>query len=263
MIPKIIHFSWFSGDPVPDRIQSMMATWKSHMPDYEYMLWDAEKLAETGNVFAAEAVSVRKWAFAADFVRFYAVYTYGGIWLDTDIEVFKPFDPLLDNAMFVGREIYSHGYRPKKFYLTAHCFGAEKGHPLVKECLDYYGERHFIRSRDQAVPEHLRYDMTISPEIMAVLALRYGYKWTDGHDREYLLDGGIRLYPSWYFDSPQYNPMSEVYCIHRTIGSWRPGNAGTVNYHLTDPKKKNLSYYLVKAGKRILSLFHVALIRIS
>ena len=88
MIPKLIHYSWFSGEPYPQFLQECMDTWRKVLPDYEFMLWDAEKLAECHNVFANEAASVKKWAFAADFVRLYAVYHYGGIWLDTDVEMF-------------------------------------------------------------------------------------------------------------------------------------------------------------------------------
>lgn len=111
-----------------------MDTWKKVLPDYEFILWDAKKLAECNNVFANEAVSVKKWAFAADFVRLYAVYHYGGIWLDTDVEMFKSFDPFLNDGMFIGREYYI--YRDKLWHeftmLTSHCFGAEKNiHLLV------------------------------------------------------------------------------------------------------------------------------------
>lgn len=98
MIPKIVHYSWFSGDSYPEHLKACMDTWKKVLPDYEFVLWDAKRLAECNNVFANEAVSVRKWAFAADFVRLYAVYHYGGIWLDTDVELFKSFDPFLNDG---------------------------------------------------------------------------------------------------------------------------------------------------------------------
>ena len=104
MIPKLIHYSWFSGEPFPKHIEELMKTWKKVLPDYEFMLWDAKKLAEVNNTFANEAVSVGKWAFAADFIRLYAVYTYGGIWLDTDVEKYKSFNPYLKHKMFIGRE---------------------------------------------------------------------------------------------------------------------------------------------------------------
>ena len=74
MIPKIIHYTWFSGEDFPEDVKACMDTWKKVLPDYEFMLWDAKKLSEINNTFANEAVSVRKWAFASDFVRMYAVY---------------------------------------------------------------------------------------------------------------------------------------------------------------------------------------------
>ena len=135
MIPKLIHYSWFSGEPYPAFLKECMDTWKKVLPDYEFILWDAKKLAECNNTFANEAVSVKKWAFAADFVRLYAVYHYGGIWLDTDIDMFKSFDPFLNDGMFIGREYYVHQEKGKEDFvtLTSHCFGAEKGHPFLKE----------------------------------------------------------------------------------------------------------------------------------
>ena len=104
MIPKIIHYTWFSGEDYPEEVKACMDTWKKVLPDYEFMLWDAKKLSEINNTFANEAVSVRKWAFASDFVRMYAVYNHGGIYIDTDIEMYKSFDPFLKHRMFIGRE---------------------------------------------------------------------------------------------------------------------------------------------------------------
>lgn len=88
--------TWFSGDPYPESIRYMMSTWKKFLPDYEIWLWDMNRLkSEVNSTFANEAVSVRKWAYAADVTRLFAVYKYGGIWLDTDVEVFSSLDPFL------------------------------------------------------------------------------------------------------------------------------------------------------------------------
>ena len=87
MIPKIIHYSWFSGEEMPESFIQMMDTWKKHLPDYEFKLWDRKALDEANIMFADEAISVRKWAFAADAIRVYAVYHYGGIWLDGDAAI--------------------------------------------------------------------------------------------------------------------------------------------------------------------------------
>lgn len=244
MIPKLIHYSWFSGEPFPAHIQALMETWKKYLPDYEFMLWDAKKLAEVNCTFANEAISVRKWAFAVDFIRVYAVYTYGGIWLDTDIEMFKSFDPFLKHRMFIGREANFHCI-PKKRYLTSHCFGAEMNHPFLLDCLNYYKDRQFIGSKDERLPQTMRYDLTIIPEIQAKIAIKhYGYDPNGFIDTYQELKEGIAVYPSDYFDSPRYNTMHNVVCIHRAEGGWRPGNdKSQPDYSSTNVLPHDKMYY--------------------
>lgn len=248
MIPKLIHYSWFSNEPFPEHIQELISTWKQHLPDYEFRLWDGDMLAQIGCEYANEAVSVKKWAFAADFLRNYVVYKYGGIWLDTDIEVFKSFDPFLNNRMFIGAEANFHN-TPKQRYVTSHCFGAEPGHPFLKQCVDYYTNRHFIHSSNEELPLSLRYDLQlILPEIHGIiLKENFGYN-SDGYiDKEQYLSEGIHVYPSDYFDSPRYNSMKNVVCIHRAQGGWRPNpNTGKPDYSTTDQKKKDIKYYVSK-----------------
>ena len=254
MIPKIIHYSWFSGDPYPAELKACMDTWKKVLPDYEFILWDAKKLAECNNVFANEAVSVRKWAFAADFVRLYAVYHYGGIWLDTDIEMFKSFDSFLSDGMFIGREYYVH-HHPKtgKDYtmLTSHCFGAEKEHPFIGECLEFYENRHFIRSHNEQLEQRLRYDMTIIPDLQMSLAQNYGFDNSNSNNNMQLLKNGVHVYPYQYFDQPGYTSMKDVVCIHRVAQSWNPNAKGFTANSITDVKKKTLGYYKMKAQQRL------------
>lgn len=264
MIPKIIHYSWFSTNPFPEHIKKIMQTWSIFLPDYEFVLWDAQKLKSINNTFANEAISVKKWAFAADFVRLYAVYTYGGIWLDTDVEIFKSFNPFLNDKMFIGREWYTHNYSPQICYLTSHCFGAEKGHPFLKECLDFYSNRHFIRTDNKLYPEQLRYDMTIIPEIQANLARNYGYNWLEEINDHQLLNNNIHIYPHQFFDAPGYHNMKDVVCIHRATGGWRPNNENNIpDYSFTNPHKKDLIYYIDKILNGTLKKFGFQLIRVS
>lgn len=243
MIPKIIHYSWFSGDPFPDFIKECMSTWRRNLPDYEFILWDAKKLAECNNTFANEAVSVKKWAFAADFIRLYAVYHYGGIWLDTDIDMFKSFDPFLSDGMFIGREYYVHKEQGKEEFttLTSHCFGAEKNHPFLKECLEFYEHRHFIRSYNEKLPQELRYDMTIIPMLQMRLAENYGFDSRNNINKLQILSNGIHVYPYQYFDQPGYTSMQDVVCIHRVAQSWNK-KSGLATREITNPKKKTLGY---------------------
>ena len=104
MIPKLIHYSWFSNDEMPLAYKKMVDTWKRVLPDYEIRLWDAEALKSANMRFANEAYSVKKWAFAADAIRNYALYHYGGIWLDADVVMYKSFDSFLKYRMFIGKE---------------------------------------------------------------------------------------------------------------------------------------------------------------
>ena len=251
-IPKIIHYSWFSGEEYPEDIKACMDTWKTVLPDYEFVLWDAQKLAELNNIFSNEAVSVRKWAFASDFVRLYAVYTYGGIWLDTDIEMYKSFDPYLDHRLFIGREgneDWNCSNHSTVSLLTSHCFGAEPGHPYLKMCLDFYNNRHFIRCLNDEYPQHLKYDMLILPRLQAEIAFLWGYKWDSEHDTLQELEDGMVVYPHDYFDYPKYTDMKNVVCIHRQFGGWRPNNKG---HHKSYEATHNLNNFKLKFLRRSL-----------
>jgi mannosyltransferase OCH1-like enzyme len=96
MIPKKIHYCWLSGEKMPEDAISCMKSWQKMMPEYELVLWDTNRFDVNSVPFVAEAVSVKKWAFAADYIRLYALYTEGGIYLDTDVFVRKSFTNLLD-----------------------------------------------------------------------------------------------------------------------------------------------------------------------
>lgn len=254
MISKIIHYSWFSGEPYPQFLKECMDTWKRQLPDYEFMLWDAEKLVTCNNTFANEAVSVKKWAFAADFIRLYAVYNYGGIWLDTDVEMFKSFDPFLNDGMFIGREYYVHDDKDGEHTMvTSHCFGAEKNHPFLKECLEYYENRHFIRSYNDNLVQRLRYDMTIIPDLQAELMRNYGFDWDAKRNELQVLSNGIHVYPYQWFDQPGYTSMKDVVCIHRVAQSWNPKAKGLTSREITNVKKKTLGYYKMKMQCALIS----------
>jgi mannosyltransferase OCH1-like enzyme len=101
MIPKIIHYTWFSGDEMPQVIKECIASWKRILPEYELRLWDYNAIKDIDSVFLKEALEVKKWAYAADFVRLYALYNEGGIYLDTDVMVFKRFDCFLNDKCFI------------------------------------------------------------------------------------------------------------------------------------------------------------------
>ena len=142
-VPKIIHLCWLSGDPYPDTIKKCIESWKNFMPDYNILLWDKSRFEnEIDNKFAVEAFAKRKWAFVADYVRLFALYKYGGVYLDSDVKVYKTFDSFLEDDFFSGIEYFKPtGY----IAIEAAIMGAKPFHPFVKQCLDLYDSISFIK----------------------------------------------------------------------------------------------------------------------
>ena len=200
MIPKIIHCCLFSNDPIPEKLQSYMNSWKEKLHDYEFMLWNFERFDINSSIWVKQAFE-KKYAFAADLIRLYAVYNYGGIYLDMDIEVFKPFNNLLDSDIMMG---YENDHTKK---VEAGCFGAVKKHKFIRQCLDYYHEREFIKTDGF-------YDTLPLPNIIADI-----YKSGCFED--------IIVYPSDYFTANSFQTgeikiTKNTYCIHHFAGSWLP-----------------------------------------
>lgn len=136
MIPKIIHYCWLSGETYPDNVEKCIASWKEKLTDYEFVLWDTNSFDVESNRYVSQAYHAKKYAFASDYIRLYALYHYGGIYLDSDIVVYKKFDELLENKAFCGFES-DEG-------VTAWLLASEKGNSLFKELLSHYDRRDFI-----------------------------------------------------------------------------------------------------------------------
>ena len=105
MIPKIIHYCWFGKNPMPKHLISYMATWKQQMPDWDIHAWDETSFnIADAPIYVQQAYEARKYAFVSDYVRLWALEQFGGVYLDTDVEVVKPFEPLLNDVAFCGLE---------------------------------------------------------------------------------------------------------------------------------------------------------------
>lgn len=212
MIPKIIHLCWLSGDPYPEKIAKCISTWEKYLPDYEIMLWDTERFDVNSTLWTKQAFETGKYAFVSDYIRFYAVYNFGGIYLDSDIEVLKSFDDLLDLPYFVG-----HEFPTNDFEIAV--MGAEKGTEWVKKCLDYYTGRRFINSDGSL-------NITTCPRIMTpILKERFAIKdifsiKEFNHDKDTLC-----VFPV------------EFFCGKRTVSKRSrisPAGRRKVSYHITD-----------------------------
>lgn len=151
MIPKIIHYCWMSGETFPTDIQKCLDSWKKKLPDYQIILWNAKTFDLNTSIWVKEAYKAKKYAFCADYIRLYALYNYGGIYLDSDVEVLKSYDELLELPYFIGFE--------SKLYFEAATIGSEKNNPFIKKILDYYENRHFINENGEQ-------NITIMPKVM-------------------------------------------------------------------------------------------------
>lgn len=266
MIPKKIHFCWFSGEPYSELVEKCIATWRKYMPEYELVKWDMDRLKDIDSVWLKECLQVKKWAFAADFVRLWAVYHEGGIYLDSDVEVFDSLDQFLDDQMFIGREgvHYPTFENGVKVFLTSHCFGAEAGHPFIKLCMDYYQNRHFIQSTSTDIPNELRYDMLMMPYIQSQLAELLGYDSQIFSDRKQQLKNGVTVYPARYFGSC-WTPRSpfKSYATHHGAGSWRepnykPSVFGPIEYTIWYKIRWRILYFV----ELILARFNYVMVQI-
>lgn len=214
MIPKIIHYCWFSGEKKPALIRKCIRSWKKHLPDYEIRCWDGNSFDFNSLDFTREAMIAKKYAFASDYVRLYALYNYGGIYLDSDVEVFKNFDYFLNNSFFSGIDESAGIY-----LIEAGIIGCEKGFPYIKECMDYYENTHFISEGK----------LIIAPEIFARSAEKYGYR---RENKEQHLENGIHIYPRTVFANGDYLynynviDYKDLYAIHHNMGYWLPKKQG-------------------------------------
>lgn len=201
MIPKIIHYCWFGPKKYSRTVKKCMETWHRLMPDYEFMLWN-ESNSPMDHPFVRSAYAAMKYAFVADYVRFWALYNYGGIYLDTDMYVVKRFDELLKNECFAG---YEH---PDELYVSCGIWGAIPHHTLFKTILGKYENVEYC-------PENI--EQLIVPRLVTPLVNEFD---------------GITIYPSDYFYPFPYEKRMErnflkyqtdnTYAIHLWNLSWKP-----------------------------------------
>lgn len=224
MIPKIIHFCWLSGDPFPKDIARCLESWGLHLKDYELWLWGRKPQDTLGLnvvekpfdldavVWCKQAYVAKKYAFAADYIRVYAVFNYGGIYLDSDVMMYKPFDDLLDLPYFLGEDAV-HCFEPA-------IFGAEKGCQWVKEVLDWYDGRLFTN------PDGTTGQRGLPVVFHDVLCSNYRFELSKKGVYAYKNDI-IRIFPKEYFNSRNYiKPIKtkDSYCSHYFVGSWLKDN---------------------------------------
>lgn len=237
MIPKTIHFIWLGGKPKSKLTEMCLNTWKRNLPGYEVVEWNEKNLDLDAlcrkNRFLKTCVDLRLWAFASDYVRLWILREQGGIYLDADVEAIRPFDPLLNQSMFVGYEADG--------VIGTGVIGAEKNCPMLDRLLAFYDEEiwnvDFINN-----PVVFKYVMEREPERFAA----------------------CRVYPESYFAPYRYDAgeiglqsgtveKAESYAVHWYSRDWNLSRKGYVfigTKHIRSPfrraaakLRKNLGYY--------------------
>ena len=196
MIPKRIIYCWFGDKEKPENIQICINSWKKAMPDWEYLEINENNFDVNLFEYSKKAYENKKWAYVSDVARLWALYKYGGVYLDTDVEVYKSFDSLLNNKFFVGIE--------QPHYFGTATIGATQNNTIIKEILDDY-KKEIFEIKDKWT------DYKTGPMILTDVLEKY----INRDSMEYQKTDEITIYPKKYFVDDD-----EVYCKHYMFGSW-------------------------------------------
>lgn len=245
MIPKIIHYCWFGGNPLPSLALECIASWRKYLPDYEIWAWvedgslansyikegseNADKVMGFDvNIipYTEEAYSQKKYAFVSDYARFWIMYKYGGIYFDTDVEVVRPLDDIIARGNFMGFEMDPDGENTPGKYAPRYCFavnpglgfGIEREHSFIKKMIDCYGRLKF-----EVIGDNIAWYKTIVAYTTELLC-NEGLRNKQGIQSV----GDITVYPSEYFApinvmSGKLHITKNTRTVHRYMGSWSDG----------------------------------------
>ncbi|MEH6947939.1 capsular polysaccharide synthesis protein [Bacillus sp. JJ634] len=211
-IPKIIHYCWFGKSEKPAIVKKCIESWENHLQEYEFIEWNEENFDLTINSYVKEAYEAGKYAFVSDYVRVHSLYYYGGIYLDTDVEVFKSFENLLHHDSFWGFE--------QENYIATSTIGSKQGNLLIKRFLDSYQGKKF-KKEDGSFD-----DLTNVARITRILE-DIGLEKNGLYQK---IDNMGVFYPQTYFSPYDYINCrtftnEETYAMHHFYKSWLPAKA--------------------------------------
>lgn len=208
MIPKKIHYCWFGRNPISDKDKRCIESWKKFCPGYEIIEWNETNYNLQANRYMADAYKEKKWGFVPDYARFDIIYNHGGFYLDTDVELVKSLDELLDNQAYMGfeGEIWVNG---------GIGFGAEASDTTIKKLRDMYDEKSFYK-------ENGSLNLTPSPYYITEMLVSMGLKRNNKMQKVETL----MIYPSEYFAAKDYETGKVYYTentisIHQYNASWQ------------------------------------------
>ncbi len=206
-IPKIIHYCWFGRGSMSKLALKCIDSWKKYLPDYELRIWNEDNFDININDYVKEAYEAKKYAFVTDYVRLYALYNEGGIYMDTDVEVLKPLDEFLYHEAFSGFQTLNE--------IPTGLMGAKPKNDWIKENLLAYENKRYIKDDGS-------YDMTANVELITNISKNMGFK--EGNKFQ-IFGNGVAIYPVDYFCAKDYRTgklciTDNTYAIHHFSGSW-------------------------------------------
>lgn len=238
-----INYIWLSDEKKPTLVKKCIKSWRKNLPSYEIVKWSKQSFIDAANSlnienpleldFVKEAISVEKWAFASDYLRQWILYYFGGVYLDSDVSIKKAFAKFIDenvNENFVTFiEKHNNAYEqwaplidmdgiPKTddkipgFCLQAAVMFGQKGNLFSKTCMDYYTDKHFIYSENEY------YDKILAPDVYAICARKYGFKYIDKNQA--LSDNFGKVYASKYVSSSLASVNRLNIAHHLCAQSW-------------------------------------------
>lgn len=206
MIPKVIHYCWFGNGELPLKVKKCIASWKKYCPEYKIIRWDESNYDYKKNLYMLKAYENRKWGFVSDYAKLDILYCNGGLFFDTDVEIIKPFDDLLENDCFMGFE--NHYVAPGLV------IAARPGIPELKELMNMYDSLKF-QNEDGSL------NMVPSPRYTTEFFMTKGLK-PKGEKQKI---GNVTIYPPEYFCpknmlTGECNITKNTYSIHHYDASW-------------------------------------------
>lgn len=214
MIPKIIHYCWFGRGEMPELVQKCIASWHRNMPDWNYHLWSEDNFdIASAPAYVQEAYAAKKYAFVSDYVRLWALEREGGLYMDVDFEVYKPFDDLMEKYdAFAGYE------GSKRNPVMMGVIAAKAHHSWIQGMLQTYNHRSFIKADGS-------YDMTPNTGYFLNWMQERGFV-ADRQEKDFI---GVHILPVECFcpilTTGENQRCECTYCEHKGLHSWS-GNGG-------------------------------------
>lgn len=235
MIPKKIHYCWFGRGEMPELAVKCIESWHKFMPDYEYKLWNEDNFDINCNQYVKEAYEAKKYAFVTDYVRLHALYTEGGIYMDTDVEVLKSFDSLLHLNGFIGFE------GTKRKHIGTGTIACQPNGDWVSEQIHAYDDASFFLPNGS-------YDLTTNPIRITRIMVENGFV-QNGVEQDYK---DMHVFPTEYFCPRQTTGecflTDNTFCDHHFMGSWNNNSNSDLILKLIG--QKNLTH-LIKLKRKL------------